>query len=361
VYHHMPGFNRVSDWHDYFQQQFDGHYQTLLHANQDVSNFNFPRGYPLNQLPSVKTLSRPPRNPREFDWGPLTKADLETGDGRMVGWFKQQLRTEHPRPFLMIAGIYRPHLPFYAPEAYFDRVAIQDVSLPPILDRDIQDLPPGGKALAAQRREDLKLVREQGKFQEMIHAYLASVTYADTLVGELLDALDSSDAADNTIIVFWSDHGWHFGEKEHLHKMTLWERATHIPFIVSVPNGDEAGTVCGAPVSLIDIFPTLTTLCHLPELKQLDGQNLSPLLAHTDREWPYPAITTHGYNNHSVRTARWRYIRYSDGGEELYDHHSDPNEWNNLAANPKFDPIKETLRRSIPETNQPSRSKKRHP
>ena len=274
VFHHMPGFNRLSDWDEYLPQQFDGHFQQSLHGGKDVTTFQFPQGYPLNGIPQVKALTRPPRNAREFDWGELNKGVYETGDGKLTGWAKTQLQRTQKQPFLLVVGIYRPHLPFYAPERFFEHYPRDAISIPTVLPGDIADLPAAGKKFASQRREDLDLVQEAGKFRSMIRAYLASITFADFLIGNLLDELEASKYADNTIIVLWSDHGWHFGEKQHLHKMTLWERATRIPFVISLPKRSMPRGQCNAPVSLIDLFPTLIDLCGLPNLDELDGTSL---------------------------------------------------------------------------------------
>ena len=361
VYHHMPGFNRESDWDFYFKQRFDGHFQQQLHRGEDVSSFRYPNGFPLNGIPAVKNLSRPPRNAREFDWGPLDRDVLETGDGEMIRWAAEFLKTEREKPFLLVAGIYRPHLPFYAPKKYFDRLTADAVVVPSVLENDVADLPELGKAFANQRREDLRLVKAEGKYREMIHAYLASISYADALVGELLKALDSSPNSNETIVVFWSDHGWHFGEKEHLHKMTLWERATRIPFIVSMPGAAQLSPNCEAAIGLVDLFPTLISLCNLPSISRLDGSDISPLLSNPHIKWEVPALTTHGFGNHAVRTNRWRYIRYADGGEELYDHLNDPNEWHNLAVKSGTVKIREQLSQWLPVANAKPLSNKRIP
>lgn len=361
VYHHMPGFNRDSDWDIYFKQRFDGHFQRQLHSGKDVSDFQFPTGFPLNGIAAVKQLSRPPRNAREFDWGPLTKDRLETGDGKMVKWATDFLRSKHESPFLLVAGIYRPHLPFYAPEEYFERLDTDSIKLPRVLKDDIEDLPATGKAIASGRREDLELVKTEGKYREMMHAYLASTTFADDLIGDLLAALEDSSFADNTIVVLWSDHGWHFGEKDHLHKMTLWDRATRVPFIIAMPEGKDEHKTIDAPVSLIDLFPTLNAICGLPAIDALEGRNLRPLIEIPDIEWDEPVVTTHGHNNHAVRSRHWRYIRYADGGEELYDHRTDPDEWHNLASRPEASKTILELREWIPKVNTPSLSKKRIP
>jgi len=359
IYHHMPGFNRLSDWDEYFAQTFDGHYQTQLHSGLDVSDFHFPPGFPLNNLPSVKALKKPPKNPREFDWGPLDKADLETGDGKMVKWAINFLENPPDEPFFLAAGIYRPHLPFYAPKEYFERYVEEALQKPPIKSDDLNDLPPTGLKFAAQRREDYELILREGKYKELLQAYLASISFADAMVGRLIDAVEQGHHADNTVIVLWSDHGWHFGEKRHLHKFTLWERSTRIPFIIVAPGITETNTTCDQPVGMIDLFPTLNALCSLPSVPSLDGQNIEPLLRNPEQRWERPALTTHGQGNHAVRSRRWRYIRYADGGEELYDHSHDPNEWTNLASKPEFIEVKNYHAQWLPKTDAvPVRKKK---
>jgi arylsulfatase A-like enzyme len=185
----------------------------------------------------------------------------------------------------------------------------------------------------------------------MLQAYLASITFCDALVGRLLDALNAGPAAGNTIVVLWSDHGWHLGEKQHLHKFTLWERSTRVPFIIAAPGITGRGGQTARPVGLIDLFPTLNELCGLPPVARLDGISLVPLLKDPGWIWDRPALTTHGYENHALRTERWRYIRYTDGGEELYDHEADPHEWANLATRREFTNVKEELARSLPATD----------
>ena len=192
-----------------------------------------------------------------------------------------------------------------------------------------------------------------------MQAYLASISFADAMVGQLIDAVQQGHHADNTIIVLWSDHGWHFGEKRHLHKFTLWERSTRIPFIIVAPGITETNTTCDQPVGMIDLFPTLNALCSLPSVSSLDGQNIEPLLRNPEQRWERPALTTHGQGNHAVRSRRWRYIRYADGGEELYDHSHDPNEWTNLASKPEFIDIKNNHAQWLPKTDAvPVRKKK---
>ncbi|MEM9369410.1 MAG: sulfatase-like hydrolase/transferase, partial [Planctomycetota bacterium] len=369
--HPLRGFTGRRYWHFFFDLVFVVNYHTRLHRGLDVSDFRFPRVFPLYGLPSVKALTKPPRNPREFDWGPLDKNDLETGDGQLVQWAIDFLKAprprlrpspdagEEPKPFFLAAGIYRPHLPFYAPRKHFELYPLESIHLPETRDDDLEDLPASGLKFAAQRREDYELVVRSGKYRELVQAYLASISFADAMVGRLLNALGESEHADNTIVVLWSDHGWHLGEKQHLHKFTLWERATRIPFVVAAPGVTQPGAVCQQPVGMLDLFPTLNELCALPKVGGLSGQSIVALLTDSNRAWVRPALTSHGPGNHALRSTRWRYIRYADGDEELYDHEQDPNEWTNLATRSEHGEIKAELARWLPESDaNPKRSKK---
>jgi arylsulfatase A-like enzyme len=348
VNHHMPGFNRRTDWDEYFDQVFDSHYQDQLARGLDVSDFQWPEGFPLNRIPAVKSFSKPPRNAKEFDWGAWDKTDRVMGDGKMIDWAVKFLARPPKEPFFLAAGIYRPHLPFYAPRKYFEMYPPDQITLPPMKADDLDDLPEAGREMAAIRRGDYELVMKSGKYRELLQAYLASISFGDALIGRLLDALDAGPVANNTIIVFWSDHGWHLGEKQHLHKFTLWERSTRIPFIVVAPGVTPPGVRNGKPVGAIDIFPTLNELCGLPAVAGLDGTSLVPLLRNPTLDWKRPAITTSGRGNHALRSERWRYIRYVNGDEELYDHANDPNEWTNLAEKPEFTQVKSELGKWLP-------------
>ena len=172
--------------------------------------------------------------------------------------------------------------------------------------------------------------RIPGSYHEFIQAYAACATFADAQIGRVLDALDESPRKDNTIVVLWSDHGFHLGEKDHIEKFALWEKSNHIPFIVVAPGVTKPGVVCEAPVDLSVLYPTLLELGGLSADMDCDGVSIVPLLENAESNWKRPALMTYGRGNHAVRSERWRYIRYADGSEELYDHENDPNEWVNL-------------------------------
>lgn len=312
---------------------------------------------PEDPQPESESLSG--LNKRQFDWGPLEVEDAEMGDTQVVDWVIGQLQAEHENPLFLACGIFRPHLPWYVPRHYFEKFPVDRIQLPAHRPDDLDDIPPAGVKMARPAGDHAAVLRHN-QWYAAVQGYLASINYADAQVGRLLDALEESGFANNTVIVLWTDHGWHLGEKQHWRKFALWEEATRTPLIVvappgtpGLPEGTRAGTRIEAPVSLLDIYPTLIELCGLPARQGLSGQSLVPLLTDTNHEWNRPAITTHGRLNHAVCGDRWRYIRYADGSEELYDHASDPMEYVNLADRPGYDAVKEQLASWLPRENAP--------
>ncbi|MDP6443590.1 MAG: sulfatase, partial [Pirellulaceae bacterium] len=332
-----------------FDQVFDDPWHRAKPGDAlPVKKLAFPEGFPLCRLENVRTGKRPPLNPREFDWGPFDKADLEMGDGRMVAWAKRFLRQRHDKPFFLATGVFRPHLPWYAPREYFELYPLDEIALPEVPPDDLADVPPAGRKIAEYRGDEWKYVRDQQRWREAVQAYLASISFADALVGQLLRALDESPYAENTIVVLWSDHGWHLGEKHHWHKFTLWEEATRVPLIIAAPGVTTRGSRTSQPVGLIDLYPTLVDLCDLPANNRLDGVSLSGLLSDSSAKSQRPALTSHGRGSHAVRSQRYRFIRYADGSEELYDHRNDPHEWTNLANRAEHAELKRELAGWIP-------------
>lgn len=356
IFHHTLGNNPPEIWDYYHPQVQDSpwHYDYPV-PGQHVpkKGVHWPEGFPLNGIENVKLGKRPPLNYREFDWGPFEKGDLEMGDGRTVRWAVDFLERPQNKPFFLAAGIYRPHLPWYVPRKYFELYPLDEINLPEVKEDDLDDVPEAGRKMAQARLADFELVKKSGKYREAVRAYLASISFADAQVGHLLDALDSSPQRENTIIVAWSDHGWHLGEKGAWHKRTLWQRATHVPFFITAPGVTKPGSVCNRPVNLIDIYPTLVELCGLKSEARLDGASLARLLRDPQAAWERPSVITCERGNHAVRSEHWRYIRYIDGSEELYDCKSDPHEWTNLVEDAQFDSIKEKLAKWLPKKDAP--------
>ena len=292
------------------------------------------------------------KNTGHFDWGPIDCDDEDMNDWKLVDWAETKLNREWAQPFFLAVGIVKPHLPWYVPRKYFDQFPPDKITLPEVNPDDLDDVPEAGREMARSERDHRRVV-ESDNWRKAVSGYLATGAFTDACVGRLIDILDNSAHADNTIVVLWSDHGWHLGEKLHWRKFALWEEATRNPLMFVVPGMTKPNSVCGRPVTLMDIFPTLVELCGLNPREGVEAQSLVPLLQNPDAPRERPALTTHGRNNHSLRTERWRYIRYEDGSEELYDHESDPLEWTNLAGKAEHAELKQQLAKWLPKTNVP--------
>ena len=315
-------FEDPPSWHDYLRRRRD------------------PR-------PTASVRRDPHSRAGGIVWGRLDVTDAEMSDYLMVDYAIEQLRKKHTQPFFLACGLFRPHMPWQVPSKYYDLFPLDEIVLPQVPDNDLADIPPAGIRMARPQGDHATILKTDN-WRYAVQAYLASIAFADAQVGRLIDALDASPYADHTIVLLWTDHGWHLGEKKHWRKFALWEEATRTPLIIIAPGVTKKAAVCHRPVSLIDIYPTLIDLCGLPDRKELEGQSLRPLLVNPERAWDRPAVTTHGRGNHAVRSQRFRYIRYADGSDELYDHDTDRMEWKNLATDERYSSIKRDLSRWLP-------------
>lgn len=289
---------------------------------------------PLNRMPSDRNPQK--ADGESFDWGPFAIGDAEFGDGQIAQWSIDQLQSGLPQPFFMAVGFYRPHIPLWAPEPYFELYPQDSIRLPEIREDDLDDLSPIARkwALEPITAGAHSTVLKHQQWKAAVQGYLACISFVDHQVGRLLDALDTSPSADNTVIVLWSDHGWHLGEKQHWGKWTGWERSTRVPLIIAPPRQSvvaraNSGQKCAAPVSLIDLYPTLLDLCDLPPDPKLHGRSLVRLLSEPGKQTERSVLTVFDQGNYSLRSATTRYVRYADGSEELYDLQADPHEFHN--------------------------------
>lgn len=288
----------------------------------------------------------------KFDITPLTCDDAAMPDYQAVSYAIEKLGEKHEQPFFLAVGLHKPHLPWNVPQKYYDLHPLDQIELPPHQKDDLSDVPAAGVKMA-KASGDHEAITNSDSWKQAIQAYLASTSFCDAQIGRLLGAFDKSPHKENTIIVFWGDHGWHLGEKEHWRKFALWEEATRMPLIWVVPGVTKPGTVSERTVDLMSLYPTLCELASIPTPKHVEGVSIQKLLANPNAEWATPALTTHGFQNHAVRSERWRYIRYADGSEELYDHTSDPYEWKNVASDPAHAEVKKQLAASLPKQNVP--------
>jgi arylsulfatase A-like enzyme len=283
-------------------------------------------------------------------FGVMEGGDEGVADTHIASYGIAELSKKHEKPFFLTLGFHKPHMPWNVPQKYFDLHPLDKIELPPHRTNDLDDVPTAGLKMAKSLGDHARVV-ESGRWKEAVQGYLAAISYLDAQVGRVLDALDKSAYATNTIICFWGDHGWHLGEKEHWRKFALWEESTRAPLIWVVPGVTKPGGVCERTVDFMSIYPTLCGLSGVPVPKHVEGANIRPLLVDPKAAWTTPALTTYLQNNHAIRTERWRYIRYHDGGEELYDHTIDTYEWTNLATKPEHTELKAELAKWFPKMN----------
>ncbi len=317
-----PGFNDVNAWDDFWPALDWQLPDEIKPAN-------------VNQL--------------QFNWGAVVSSYEATIDGMTSRYVIDRMAETNDlnQSRFIGAGIYRPHAPWYNPQEYFDMYPLENIQTPPYLANDLDDIDP-----AHHSNQRMLPIMEAGAWEEAVQAYLSSVSVADAAVGRLLEALDDSGRADNTIIVLMGDHGYQLGEKNQREKETLWEVALHVPLIIVAPGVTTPGSRSDVPVSSMDVYPTLAELAGMEAPAHLEGgDSLVPLLEDPGMAWDRAVLSTWGQNNHSVRDARWRYTRYADGAEELYDHDNDPNEWTNLAGDASLTPVKERLSVYFPVVN----------
>lgn len=298
-------------------------------------------------------ISQPHGHPL-WDWGAYPEDENLMPDIKAAKWAVGQLNAKHDKPFLMGVGFYRPHVPMFAPQKWFDMHPRQNIQLPLVRNDDRSDL--SQYAIDLTNLEHVspthEWITQAGQWEHAVQSYLASVTFADHCLGIVLDALESSEHADNTIIVLFSDHGFHLGEKQRWAKRSLWEDGTRVPIIVSAPSFRTSQRTA-QPAELLDIFPTLLELAGLPADATQEGQSLVPLLKNPQQEWNHPAITSFGRGNFAIRSQRYRFIQYHDGSRELYDLTTDPHEWTNLSASADHQQIIAEHAAFLPPTQHP--------
>ena len=347
LYHHPAGAIDQRGWSTFF----------LRNPSQRTSGWpldSWSEGTPLPEPFPASLYNRGQKitGGMFLEWAALpNRKEGEMADTIRVNWAIEQLGKTHEKPFFLAVGLYAPHYPNYCPKKYFDLYDPAEIALPPTREGDLDDLPDKIRRIKTSRSRIVKRLQDLEAWDDAIHGYLACMSYADAMVGRILDALADSPHADNTIIVFWSDHGYHLGEKGDWGKHTLWERTSNVPFIWAGP-GVTQGAVSDVTVSLIDIYPTLVEMCGLPKPAQsLEGKSLAASLARPSAAGDRNVFLPHmNPGEYAVINRDWRYIRYGEDGEELYDLRKDPHEWTNLAGDPDNAERIAELRRTAPAT-----------
>ena len=372
IYGLSPWFRKVEAWKDLesLPQYLSRHgYRTysagkIYHGgygrgknDREFDVLGPPAG--VGARPKHKLVDTPAKHPL-VDWGTFPHRDQDKQDWKVASWGVEQIELKPQEPFFLSVGFFLPHVPCYATQKWFDLYPEDTLQLPPAPSDDRDDTPRFSWYMHWKLPEPrLKFLKEANQWKNLVRSYMACTSFVDSQVGRLLDALERQGLADNTIVVLWSDHGWHLGEKMITGKNSLWDRSTRVPLIFA-GHGIAKGGRCHRPAELLDIYPTLIDLCGLTEKQGLEGLSLMPQLRDASAPRDRPAITTHNHDNHGVRSERWRYIQYADGSEELYDMRADPHEWKNLAADPKMAKIIDAHRRWLPAQSAPPAPNSRH-
>ncbi len=325
-----------------FGEVFDEHVIPRDFGPKPAERFNYDPAWFPDRVGKTQT-----------DWGAYPDEDAEMPDYKVATWAEERLSESHIKPFFLAVGFCRPHVPLYVPQKWFDRHPLEQIETPPYFADDLNDVPSISlRVNEAPQMPTTDWAIKTNQWKQIVQAYLACSTFVDHQIGRVLDALDASPYAENTIVVFWTDHGYHLGEKNRFAKQALWERASKVTMIIKTPH-QQSAQQCNQPVELLDIYPTLLALCNLPSNSQNEGTSLVPLLEDSEANWPHVAITSYGRNNHSIRSRDFRYTKYEDGSEELYDHQTDPWEHHNLANDATYNNQKSELQKHLPKINAP--------
>lgn len=285
----------------------------------------------------------------QTDWGAYPEADSLMPDYKSAKWAIERLKLDHEKPFFLAVGFVRPHVPWYVPKKWFEPFPREDIVLPPYLVNDMEDVPEMGKRVAdVPMMPTTEWLKETQQWEDVVQSYLACIHFVDAQIGKVLDALEQSEYANNTLIVLWSDHGYHLGEKNRFAKQALWERDTKTVLMIKLP-GVENQKVSTKPVQLLDMYPTILDVCGLQPNRMNEGHSLVPLIENPkDKDWAHVAITSYGKDNVAIAGERFRLIQYEDNSRELYDLKKDPNEWDNLAGQKKYKKVISRLQQHIP-------------
>jgi len=350
----VPSFENIDFLPEYFKKNG---YKTL--GVGKIFHGHAPKGIFQHSGGRIKGFGPKPTKPFKWnqkgtstDWGAFPQHDSLMNDYSYAQWTKKELQKKHDQPFFMAVGLIRPHVPWYAPKKWFDQYDVDKIALPQYDPDDFNDLPEIAKRIAYKgMMPTTDWAIESGEWRNIVHAYLACISFVDHQVGIVLDALENSEYHDNTIVVLWSDHGYEIGEKGSFGKHTLWSESTKVPLIFKIPDFKSPKSI-DQPVELLDLYPTLLDFAKLPKNPLNEGKSLRSFIeGNADDE--AIAITTYGKNNHSMINQSYRYIRYEDGSEELYDLSVDPDEKNNIADRPDLNAVKQSLMLQFPQKNVP--------
>jgi choline-sulfatase len=345
---HLPNVQTVSQMFraaGYFATRIGKiyHYNVPRHigtsGHDDPFSWNYtinPRGRDVDDEPLIFSL-RSGSFGGTLSWLAADGDDREQTDGIAAGQAETLLQeyARDQRPFFLAVGLFRPHTPYVAPKKYFDMYPLDEIVVPQVPEGYLDTLPRPAQLSLTRKREQVGLSEELAR--QAIRAYYASITFADAQIGRILDALEDTGLAKNTLVLFTSDHGYHMGEHGYWQKTTLFENAARVPLIIAGPGVSAEGRATQSLAEMVDFYPTLAELCGLRAPGYVSGVSLVPVL-NDPAAMPRESALTQYANGYSIRTPRYRYTQWgADGSEgaELYDHQSDPRELENLAGHPQ--------------------------
>ncbi|MCM8534847.1 MAG: sulfatase [Lentisphaeraceae bacterium] len=352
LYHHMPGFIDFRGWSEFYH----------WNENERKSGWNtggWGEGTPNLQSPNsplakIVLEHKKKKNPKAktssyYEWGAIPNEQEEAmSDTRYANWAVNFIENyKGDKPFFLGLGFYSPHKPNYAPQKYFDLYPLDEIKIPKYAADDLNDLPPLIKKKYMPRATGVDTILKKHKLRKQaLQSYYASISYSDAMIGRVLDALQKSPYFENTIVVLWSDNGFHMGQKNRWDKHTLWRETSNVPFIMAGPGLAKSAKV-KTTVSLLDIYPSLIDLCHLPKNDELEGVSLAPVLKNPASAQDRTVLQTDELQ-FALINQNWRYVKTKGDEEQLYNLKADPFEHKNLATNPEFKSMLEMFRKQLP-------------
>jgi len=356
LFHHRGGFVDLRGWNEFFART-----QEIKEMGYEMgsrgSDYITPDPYPYSSY--YRKTDKKLAGGAFMEWGPIPDSMEEKATATIrTNWICDIITQKHTKPFFVALGLYHPHFPNYAPQKYFDMYDLESIEVPDLKKDDLDDLPEPMRKKMINRSKIQQTLEEVGAVKEAVQGYLAAVSYADAMLGRVLDAHDNSDYKNNTIVVLWSDQGYHHGEKGNWGKHTLWKQTSHVPLIFAGANLPKNKKV-ESTVGLIDLYPTLIELCGLPRQHKMDGISLVAAIQNPesakDRNLFVPY---HERQSYAVINSNYRYIYYKEGTEEFYNLKEDPNEWYNLASKEESRTVIDQMKSAVPKKFSPAATSK---
>jgi len=323
-----------------------------IHHGPEYGNQEWTSYLDAERFPKVFAKGKGFANNKKSSFRPVTNPLEQLFDHQVASYGIDVINQKHDKPYFAAIGLVKPHLPFDCPVQFYDALP-EKIEAPAILENDLNDI--GREGNSMRRAGDDKKFTANNQWEDVRRAYLSCISWVDYNVGRIISAVENSPEADNTVVILWSDHGYHLGEKKSFKKFTLWEEASRVPFIIldNRNKSTDKNRKVDQAVTLINIYKTIADMAGLQTPDYVDGFSLVPQLADQSVSVSAPAISSWGRGNYSVRTENWRLIKYFDGEMELYHNKQDKHEWHNLAKKAEYQDKLKELVAMLPKTEAP--------